>query len=119
MKSAGDPDNNLVTGSLISACYDRFNFPFSFQLSACCHYGGKPSFKRSLRTKHPPRPTIQLQSELNSINTDRLKLNKTGMIVLGSWAVANIGYSGIQMGRTDGYTRTFHQMNVALGSTWP
>ncbi len=60
-----------------------------------------------------PESLSQLQPELDALNAERLKLNKTGMIVLGSWAVANIGYSGVQMGRTSGSTRAFHQMNVA------
>lgn len=55
----------------------------------------------------------QIQEELDLVNADRLRINKKGMLVLGSWAVANIGYSGVQMARTSGSARSFHQMNVA------
>ena len=45
-------------------------------------------------------------------NLDRLDLQKTGMITLGSWAIGNIAVSGLQMSRTSGSQFRFHQMNV-------
>lgn len=58
--------------------------------------------------------SIQAQTipDLATINADRLRLNQKGMIVLGSWAAGNMAFSGIQMGRTQGSARSFHQMNV-------
>ena len=53
------------------------------------------------------------QPELDDLNAQRLRINQRGMITLGSWAIANIGYSGVQMARTEGRTKSFHQMNVA------
>ncbi len=40
------------------------------------------------------------------------KIQKNGMIVLGSWAVANFLAGGIQMGRTQGKPYYFYQGNV-------
>lgn len=52
------------------------------------------------------------QENLLEINTNRLQLNKTGMWVLGSWAVGNMATSGILRSQTTGETRYFHEMNV-------
>jgi hypothetical protein len=41
----------------------------------------------------------------------RIDKQKTGMIVLGSWAVANLVSSPILASRTNGSTKYFHQMN--------
>lgn len=49
---------------------------------------------------------------LQIFNADRLHLTRGGMTVLGSWAVGNIGFSGVQYFRTSGSTKSFHQMNV-------
>lgn len=51
-------------------------------------------------------------SLLFEINTHRLQLNKTGMWVLGSWAVGNMVTSGVLRSQTTGETRYFHEMNV-------
>lgn len=45
-------------------------------------------------------------------NQQRLDLQKNGMLVLGSWALANFAYSGYSMTQTRGNTFYFHQMNV-------
>lgn len=45
-------------------------------------------------------------------NLERLNLQKTGMITLGSWAIGNIAISGIKMNSTSGSQFRFHQMNV-------
>jgi hypothetical protein len=54
------------------------------------------------------------QSEgLVSFNTQRLKVNKTAMTILGSWAVGNMATGAVMMGRTEGREKYFHQMNIA------
>lgn len=50
--------------------------------------------------------------DLEAWNTSRLDLQKTGMFVLGSWALANFGLSGFMMTRTTGRPYFVHQMNV-------
>lgn len=42
----------------------------------------------------------------------RSTINKRGLVVIGSWAAANMLYSGIAAGRTSGSTHYFHQMNT-------
>ncbi len=49
---------------------------------------------------------------LAEINNQRLKTNKTGLLVLGSWAAANIVYGGIAAGQTNGTAHYFHKMNT-------
>jgi len=41
-----------------------------------------------------------------------LKTNNTGMMVLGSWAVANIATGAVGWARGSGENKYFHQMNV-------
>lgn len=48
----------------------------------------------------------------DAFNESRLRINKTGMVVLGSWAVANIAWGSIASQNTDGATKAFHQMNA-------
>ncbi|MDY7029388.1 MAG: hypothetical protein SVR04_13940 [Spirochaetota bacterium] len=50
--------------------------------------------------------------ELLEWNQRRTDIQKTGMIVLGSWAVANFAVSGYCMTRTSDRNFYFHQMNV-------
>jgi hypothetical protein len=53
------------------------------------------------------------QSEgLTDFNQSRKQITKTGMLVLGSWAVGNMAVSGLMMTRTSGSQYYFHQMNV-------
>lgn len=61
-----------------------------------------------------PLTTFSQGNELSleQINLDRLQLTRGGMLVLGSWAVGNMAFSGVQTFRTTGSTRHFHQMNV-------
>lgn len=54
----------------------------------------------------------QSSQGLLAFNAERLQLTRGGMGILGGWAVANMGFSGIQYFRTTGATRSFHQMNV-------
>ncbi|MEM6632270.1 MAG: hypothetical protein AAF694_21520 [Bacteroidota bacterium] len=46
------------------------------------------------------------------LNIQRLQINKTGMYILGGWAVANIAGGAILRSQTTGTTRYFHEMNM-------
>jgi hypothetical protein len=53
------------------------------------------------------------QSEtLTDFNQSRKQITKTGMLVLGSWAVGNMAVSGLLMPGASGSRYYFHQMNV-------
>lgn len=52
----------------------------------------------------------------NEFNTKRLDINKKGMTVLGSWAIANIAYSGTAVFNNTGENKAFHQMNIGWGA---
>lgn len=55
----------------------------------------------------------QLDTDLDSFNQKRLKINEVGMTVLGSWALGNMAVSGIGLAaNSQGSTRHFHQMNI-------
>ena len=56
--------------------------------------------------------SLAQNSDLLQFNQERLKVNKTAMTVLGSWAVANIGVGAALAGSSDGSAKHFHQMNV-------
>ena len=49
---------------------------------------------------------------IDSIAHKRNLLNQTNMVVLGSWASANILYSGMAISTNTGNEKYFHQMNV-------
>lgn len=51
-------------------------------------------------------------ARLTEFNQVRIDYNKSGMIILGSWAFGNIVLGGIMAGRTTGETKAFHQMNI-------
>ena len=51
-------------------------------------------------------------STLLTLNSQRIQINKTGMMILGGWAVANIAGGTILRANTSGTTRYFHEMNV-------
>lgn len=51
-------------------------------------------------------------TRLTEFNQVRIDYNKSGMIILGSWALGNIALGGIMAGRTSGETKAFHQMNI-------
>lgn len=55
--------------------------------------------------------TVQAQTDYNTFNKKSVDVNKTGMYVLGGWALANIATGGIGWSRTHGATMRFHQMN--------
>ena len=50
-------------------------------------------------------------SSLERYNQQRIDKTKTGMIILGSWAAANLLSSPILSGRASGSNKHFHQMN--------
>ena len=54
---------------------------------------------------------ITSAQSLETFNKERLDINKKGMLVLSSWALANLISSPILASRTTGSTRYFHQMN--------
>jgi urease gamma subunit len=58
--------------------------------------------------------TIQAQSleSIESFNKERLEINKRGMLVLGSWATANLAWGIVGATQTEGATQAFHQMNA-------
>ena len=54
----------------------------------------------------------QSSDPLTEFNQHRKQITKTGMLVLGSWAVGNMAVSGLMMPRASGSQYYFHQMNV-------
>jgi hypothetical protein len=54
--------------------------------------------------------------DFTDFNAKREKISRNGMYVLGGWAVANIGYSGVQYYNTSGTEKYFNQMNVIWNS---
>lgn len=53
---------------------------------------------------------------LTDFNTQRLERQKTAMLVLGAWAVGNIGSGLALRGNQQGSTRYFHEMNAGWGA---
>ncbi|MES2775918.1 MAG: hypothetical protein V4722_17210 [Bacteroidota bacterium] len=56
-------------------------------------------------------PALNLQE----FRTSQLGIQKKGMIVLGTWATANIISGAVFSGQTSGSTKYFHQMNMYWG----
>ncbi len=52
------------------------------------------------------------KDNLRIFNEKRIKTNRNAMTVLGGWAVGNFLVSGLLIGRSEGSTKAFHQMNV-------
>ncbi len=52
------------------------------------------------------------RTKLTDFNQKRIDYNKSGMMILGSWAVGNMVLGGVMAGRTSGETKAFHQMNL-------
>jgi hypothetical protein len=50
--------------------------------------------------------------DLQLFNKNRVDFNKRAMTVLGGWAVGNMIVSGAMLGRTEGSSKAFHQMNL-------
>ena len=52
-------------------------------------------------------------NDLTSFNTDRLQVNKIGMIVLGGWALGNIGINGVLLKNPKSAEQGhFYRMNI-------
>lgn len=57
--------------------------------------------------------SISLANELENFQKEHHQINKTGMLVLGSWAVGNIAVGTIGRSTSKGNTKYFHEMNAA------
>lgn len=57
-------------------------------------------------------PLLAQSDFLRDFNEQRLQKQKTGMLVLGSWAVVNIAGGLVLANNTDGVTKNFHLMNA-------
>jgi hypothetical protein len=55
--------------------------------------------------------SITYAQDLTQFNQDRIDLTKSGMLVLGSWAILNMASSPILANQSDGSRKYFHQMN--------
>lgn len=54
--------------------------------------------------------------DLSDFNTWRLDRQKTGMLILGGWAVGNMAVGAALTSRQTGSAKYFHQMNLAWNS---
>lgn len=50
---------------------------------------------------------------LTTFSEQSLQYNRTGMLILGTWAISNIGLAATQLPRRQGEVFYFHQMNLA------
>ncbi len=57
-------------------------------------------------------PGAASELSLHDWNASRLGTEETAMLVLGSWAVLNLGVSGVGMATSTGRTFSFHELNV-------
>lgn len=55
-------------------------------------------------------------TKVTQLNAKRIQTNKGGMMVLGSWAIANMAMGAIGMKKNTGTQRYFHQMNLMWNS---
>lgn len=51
-------------------------------------------------------------SSLESFNLERQSLNQKGMLILGTWSIGNMIWSGFNLNNSDGLKRSYHQMNL-------
>jgi hypothetical protein len=56
------------------------------------------------------------KNELTRINDSRIQTNSDAMLILGGWALTNMGTGTYGMITTDGNTRHFHEMNLMWNS---
>mgnify|MGYP006200084509 FL=1 len=49
---------------------------------------------------------------LQDFNQTRLDYNRSGMLILGSWAIGNMVWGGIGANQSTGEVKAFHQMNL-------
>lgn len=54
----------------------------------------------------------QTDAFTTAFNQDRLQKQKTGMLVLGTWALGNITTGLVLAGKSNGSRKSFHQMNA-------
>jgi len=54
---------------------------------------------------------IQAQGGFQQFFNESMSANRTGMYVLGGWALANLATGAVGWANTEGSTRYFHQMN--------
>ncbi|MEN2283655.1 hypothetical protein AAGF08_16040 [Algoriphagus sp. SE2] len=54
--------------------------------------------------------------DLPIFNETRINYNKSGMLILGSWALGNMIWGGIGASNSTGQTKAFHQMNIYWNS---
>ncbi|MGD1839867.1 MAG: hypothetical protein ACFB0B_03080 [Thermonemataceae bacterium] len=59
---------------------------------------------------------IDTEANLQAINQKRQKINRIGMITLGSWAIGNIATAGFSISNAEGSRKHFHQMNLGWGA---
>jgi len=52
------------------------------------------------------------KDKLLAFNAKRIEINRAAMLTLGGWAVGNFIVSGLLVGRSDGSTKAFYQMNA-------
>ena len=52
------------------------------------------------------------KADIQAFNFNRIETNKKAMLILGSWALVNIGVSSIRARNTEGVKKGFHQMNI-------
>jgi hypothetical protein len=50
--------------------------------------------------------------QLSSFNQERIDINRKGMVILGSWAGANLATNGILLANSSGSDKYFYQMNI-------
>lgn len=60
--------------------------------------------------------TVYGQPQLQDFNQQRIKITKTGMVILGSWGAANMAVGAIGLATADGEAKYFHQMNLLWGA---
>ena len=57
------------------------------------------------------------QSELPEFNKERIRITRSGMMVLGAWGAANTIVGAIGLATANGEAKYFHQMNLIWGVT--
>ena len=60
-----------------------------------------------------PAQAQRVETPLPAFNQQRLQVNRTGLTVLGGWAVGNLIVNGLAVRNATGSDRAFYQMNLA------
>ena len=58
------------------------------------------------------QPALAQQTDLNSFNEKRQRIDKTGLKILAGYSAANIIYGSIAASQSSGSNKYFHQMNA-------